>query len=66
MIGVRQGDWKMVVERGKPRLYNLNTDLHEDHDIAAQHPDVVRALIDIIYKQHTDSPLFPITLPQRP
>ena len=66
MIGVRQGDWKMVVERGKPRLYNLSTDLHEDHDIAAQHPDVVRALIDIIYKQHTDSPLFPITLPQRP
>ena len=66
MIGVRQGDWKMVVERGKPRLYNLSIDLHEDHDIAAQHPDVVRALIDIIYKQHTDSPLFPITLPQRP
>ena len=66
MIGVRQGDWKMVVERGKPRLYNLSTDLHEDHDIAAQHPDVVRALIDIIYQQHTDSPLFPITLPQRP
>ena len=35
-IGVRMGDWKMVVKKGKPFLYNLATDIHEDHDIAAE------------------------------
>ncbi len=32
-IGVRMGDWKMVVKKGTPFLYNLATDIHEDHDI---------------------------------
>ena len=38
--GVRMGDWKMVVKKGTPFLYNLATDIHEDHDIAAGHPDL--------------------------
>ena len=45
-------------------LYSLATDLHEDNDVAAQHPDVVKKLVDIVYKEHVDSPLFPITLPK--
>ena len=40
-IGLRMGDWKLVVVRGVPRLYDLATDIHEDHDVAAQHPDIV-------------------------
>ena len=63
MLGVRKGDWKLVVHRGQPALYNLAEDPHEDHDLAARHPDLVRLLIDIIYEEHTDNPLFPITLP---
>ena len=68
MMGVRMGDWKLVVERGKCRLYDLRKDLHEDHDVAAQHPDVVKKMVDIIYKEHTASnvPLFnEVTLPKR-
>lgn len=64
-IAVRRGDWKLFVRRGVPALYNLKNDVHEDHDVSAEHPDVVRELIDIIYKEHTDSPLFKVTLPQR-
>ncbi len=66
MIGMRQGDWKLVVHRGQPALYNLATDPHEDHDLAAQHPDIVRRLVRLIYEDHTDSALFPLTLPSLP
>ena len=67
MMGVRMGDWKLVVERGNCRLYDLSKDLHEDHDVAAQHPDVVKQMVDIIYKEHTapSVPEFKVTLPKR-
>jgi len=63
MLAVRRGDWKLVVRRGQPALYNLREDPHEDIDLATQHPDIVRQLVEKIYEDHTDSPLFPITLP---
>ena len=64
MIGLRRGDWKLVVHHGKSALYNLRTDPHEDHDLSAERPALVRKLVRKIYEDHTDSPLFPITLPQ--
>ena len=63
MLGVRRGDWKLVVQKGKPSLYNLASDPHEDHDLASQHPDIVRLMVRKIYEDHTDSPLFHVTLP---
>ena len=60
------GDWKMVVQKGKPFLYNLSTDLHEDNDISAAHPDIVKQMVDIIYDEHTQSKYFQVTLPDRP
>ena len=65
MLGVRYGDWKLVVKHGKPALYNLATDPHEDHDLADKHPDMVQKLVQKIYDDHTDSPLFPVTLPPK-
>ena len=62
-IGVRKGDWKMVVAGGKPRLYNLKDDISETTDIAADNPEIVAELIEVIKEQHVDSPMFPITLP---
>lgn len=62
-IGVRMGDWKMVVKKGTPFLYNLATDIHEDHDIAAGHPDIVKQMKEIIRTQHTPNPHFSVTLP---
>lgn len=45
-------------------LFNLKDDLHEDHDIAANHPDIVKQLIDIVKEEHTESPYFKVTLPK--
>lgn len=64
MMGLRMGDWKLVVKGGKCRLYDLATDLHEDHDIAAQHPEIVEKMKKIIRQEHVDSPIFKVTLPQ--
>lgn len=54
MLGVRKGNWKLVVKGGKCQLYDLATDLHEDHDLAADHPEIVRELVEIIHKEHTE------------
>lgn len=62
-IGVRMGDWKLVVRSGKPSLYNLAEDVHEDHDVAAQHPDIVAKMKECIHKEHRPNNLFPVTLP---
>ncbi len=63
-IGLRTGDWKLVVKSGKPYLYNLSTDIHEDNDVAGDNPEIVRTMIGIIHREHRDNPLFPVTLPR--
>lgn len=63
-IGVRMGDWKLVVKKGIPLLYNLSTDIHEDRDIAAEHPEIVKQMKEIICSQHTPNELFQVTLPE--
>jgi len=60
---VRMGDWKLVVKKGEPLLYNLADDIHEDNDIAAQHPDIIQQMINIIHAQHTSNPNFTVTIP---
>ncbi|MCC8070560.1 MAG: arylsulfatase [Bacteroidales bacterium] len=62
-IGLRQGDWKLIVKRGKPELYNLATDIHEDHDIAADHPEKVAEMVEIVRREHTPNPYFKVTIP---
>lgn len=62
-IGVRMGDWKLVVKKGTPFLYDLASDIHEDNDVAKVHPDIVKQMKEIIRKEHRSNPLFPITLP---
>ena len=63
MMGLRMGDWKMVVSRGVCRLYDLANDIHEDKDVAADFPDVVERMKEIIRAEHTESSLFKITMP---
>ena len=65
MLAVRRGDWKLVVRHGRPSLYHLGVDPHEDNDLADSRPDIVRLLVSKIYEDHTDNPLFPVTLPIR-
>jgi hypothetical protein len=42
---------------GPIQLYSLRTDLHEDHDVAAQHPDEVNALEEMMNEAHTAHPI---------
>ncbi len=37
-------------------LYDLQTDLAEEHNVAAQHPDIIRAMNERLTKSHTDHP----------
>lgn len=62
-IGLRQGDWKLVVKRGVPELYNLAEDIHEDNNVAAEHPELVASMVEIIRSQHVDNPHFRVTVP---
>ncbi|MCF0189042.1 MAG: sulfatase-like hydrolase/transferase, partial [Bacteroidaceae bacterium] len=52
-VGVRKGDWKLVMKNNTYFLYNLATDLHEDNNVAATYPDKVEELKAIIKREHT-------------
>ncbi len=49
---IRQGKWKLVVNRqkapDKPELYDLSTDLAEQHDLADEQPQVVDRLLALM------------------
>ena len=63
-IGVRKGNWKLLVKNGNCELYDLATDIHEDTNVAAKYPRIVNELKNIVRKEHIDSPLFSVTLPR--
>ena len=52
-IGLRQGQ-AVPASRFTPRLYNLDTDIGETTDVAAQHPDVVARLQGYIQQMDAD------------
>jgi arylsulfatase A-like enzyme len=64
---VRSGRWKLHLPMqmkkrnwGDPegktplQLYDLKTDIHEDHDVADEHPDVVSRLLSLAEKMKKD------------
>ncbi|EJW97974.1 arylsulfatase [gut metagenome] len=64
-MALRMDDWKLIIKKGIPSLYNLKDDIHEDHDIAQQHPEKVAEMISILLEQHTDNRHFHVTLPKK-
>ena len=63
-IGVRKGNWKLIVKSGTCELYDLATDIHEDTNIASEYPEIVEELKAIVLREHTNSSLFNVTLPK--
>lgn len=63
-LALRRGDWKLVVVKGEPRLYNLAEDIHEDHNLARKYPDRVNEMITLIQEAHRENPLFKVTVPR--
>jgi arylsulfatase A-like enzyme len=59
---VRTGDWKAIRSKlGAPlQLYNLRTDLGEQHDVAARHPEVIARIEAYLRTARTDSPQWPL------
>jgi len=56
---VRFGDWKAIRQpmmSGKVQLYNLATDLGEQNDVAAEHPDLVAKAKELMDEAHVDNP----------
>ena len=47
-LAVRDGDWKLFVNHDGTgaELYRIPTDPGESHDVAAKHPDIVKALTE--------------------
>jgi arylsulfatase A-like enzyme len=43
---IRMGNWKVLGMPGQLALYDLSNDIAEEHDLAAQHPDIVKQLSD--------------------
>ena len=63
MLGVRQGDWKLVVQNGTCKLFDLANDVHENKDVSRQYPTILNQMKRIIREAHTESSLFKVTLP---
>lgn len=63
-IAVRQGNWKLIVKQGRPELYDLTLDVHEDHDLASEYPEKVKELIFLAHTSHIDNPHFHVTMPK--
>jgi len=61
---VRKGDFKAIKRQSPPdtpvELYNLKTDLAEESDIAAKHPEIVAQMKKIMLGAHTESKIFPL------
>ena len=67
---VWMGKWKGIrqkmIRKGKNHdplkieLFDLSKDESESDDLATKHPDVVNQIKDIMEKEHTPSPYFPI------
>ena len=62
---VRKGKWKAVKlhcfneEKTKIELYDLSVDVGEEHNIAAQHPEIVKELAAIMEREHVENEDFP-------
>ena len=63
-IAVRKKNWKLIVKKGTCELYDLDTDIHEDNNVADQYPDKVAEMVAIIKEAHTPNENFSVTLPE--
>jgi arylsulfatase A-like enzyme len=58
---VRKGDWfGMRLNPQEPlQLWNVENDVGCEHDIAGEHPDLVKEILEIMEREHVDSEWYP-------
>ncbi len=57
------GDWKAVRVKSQSaaiELYDLETDVAEKRDVAAQHPEIVARMAKLMVEGRTESREFPV------
>jgi len=59
---IRMGDWKAVrLAPSRPiELYNLDSDMAEENNIAGIHPDIIGQVKEILDKVRTDADIWPL------
>ena len=66
---VRKDNWKLVrtqvfqADKTSTELYDLNADLGEENNVASQHPEVVKDLLDLMAGARTPSEVFTFQSP---
>ncbi|NOR76007.1 MAG: sulfatase-like hydrolase/transferase [Draconibacterium sp.] len=61
---LRKGDWKLVnyniknPKKTTVELYNLSTDIGEENNVAANHPELVDELMNLLNSARTESEIF--------
>ena len=61
---IRKSKWKLVryqvlkADKTTTELYDLNTDLGENNNVAAQYPEVVKEMLELMAKARTPSDIF--------
>jgi arylsulfatase A len=55
-IAIRNGDWKLLADASltKFELYNLRSDLKEEHDLSSQEPERVKAMGETMRRLHEE------------
>jgi len=66
---LRKGDWKLVrynvlnPEKATIELYDLSNDIGEKHNVAEEHPEKVKELMDLMKSARVESDVFPFQSP---
>lgn len=71
-VSVRWGRWKGLLRKVNEgntslELFDITTDVREEHDVAAQHPEIVERMWRYIREAHTEpeNPLFRMTIAEK-
>lgn len=61
IVGLMEGRWKGIIRKNNPghlELYDLQTDIAETRDVAAEHPEIVKSLRDYMLSERTASEIW--------
>ena len=61
IVGLMEGRWKGIIRKNNPghlELYDLQTDIAETRDVAAEHPEIARSLRDYMLSERTASEIW--------
>ena len=58
-LAVRDGQWKLLINYDglKPQLYDVNADVAESHNLAGEHPEIVKRLKNAVFAWNAELPI---------